>query len=96
MAQEEQKILVELAGYGYRSMEDMRNKLKLESNEDVLNMALSILSWAVEKSTDGHEVGTIDPNDKLFCKINIKQLDALRERTKNKQKTEAEAETESE
>lgn len=94
MAQEEQKILVELAGYGFRSMEDMRKKLNLESNEDVLNMSLSILSWAVEKSSDGHEVGTIDPNDKLFCKINIKQLDALREKIKNKQEPKIEEENE--
>lgn len=72
-----QDYTIELSSKGFKNIEAARKTLNLEENEDVLNIALSILSWAINKTKLGEEIGSIRDKSS-FTKVNIEELEILR------------------
>ncbi len=77
---ENQEILhhqVILTNHGAKSVEDLQEQLGLQSKEDVINYSLAVLQWAAQKRLDGDEVGSVNKEDNIFCKLNMKVLNDL-------------------
>lgn len=74
-----------LTNHGAKSVEDLQEQLGLQSKEDVINYSLAVLQWAVQKSIEGDEVGSVNKNDNIFCKLNMKILNNLHPIKRNKE-----------
>jgi hypothetical protein len=68
---------VVLTNHGAKSVEDLQEQLGLQSKEDVINYSLAVLQWAVQKSVEGDEVGSVNKENNIFCKLNMKILTNL-------------------
>ncbi|EPP7233228.1 hypothetical protein ACTOJ1_000082 [Shigella flexneri] len=85
---ENQEILhhqVILTNHGAKSVEDLQEQLGLQSKEDVINYSLAVLQWAVQKSVEGDEVGSVNKDNNIFCKLNMKILNNLHPVKKSKE-----------
>ncbi len=66
-----------LTNHGAKSVEDLQSQLGLQSKEDVINYSLAVLQWAVQKSIEGDEVGSVNKENNIFCRLNMKILTNL-------------------
>lgn len=78
-----QEYTIGLSAKGFQAIEETKQVLDLPYNEDVINLALSLLSWAMSKSKTGEMIGSINKSLN-FTKVNIEDLEKLREKNENK------------
>lgn len=83
MSDNKEQYTIELSAKGFKSIEEIKTDLNLPHNEDVLNLALSLIFWATSKSKSGESIGSIN-KDSVFTRVNIEDLEKLKEKNKNK------------
>lgn len=74
---------VNLSAKGYEWIKEAKETLNLPSEEDVLNLSLSMLNWAISKTKIGEDIGSINSNSN-FTKVNIDDLEKVKEKFKEK------------
>lgn len=71
---------INVSAKGFEEIEDLKEKLNLKNNEDVVNLSLSILLWATSKAQNGEMISSIN-QDAQVTKVNIQDLENFRLRT---------------
>lgn len=79
-----QEYTIGLSAKGFQVIESTRERLGLPHNEDVINLALSLLSWSISKSSVGEMIGSINKTSN-FTKLNVEDLDKIRMDYENKE-----------
>lgn len=75
----EDKYVIELSAKGFQTIEEAKEDLGLKENEDLVDIAIALLRWALNKSKLGEEIGSIK-EDAHVTKIEVEPLEILRKK----------------
>lgn len=58
-------------------LDELKRKLNLERNTDVVSTALSILNWAVNEKSNGRQILSSKPDNKEIHRLIMKELETI-------------------
>lgn len=87
MANKEQdEYIIDISAKGFREVEKAKEELEFPSNADVIDLALSLLFWTIERSKNGETLGAVNQSKDKVVNLNIPDLEKLRKKYEENEK----------
>jgi hypothetical protein len=78
------EINARLAGENANKFRQLMNDTGLRTNQEMLNEALTLLSWAVKETKDGKNVAAVDEANKAYRAVYMTALENVKSNIVNK------------
>ena len=86
------KFVYDIPEDKYQKLQEIKNKLGIEKNKDLFNVALTLLDWVIKTKEEGRVIGAVDEANFTYRQLEMPALSEVKQKT-DEENVEEDSET---